>query len=187
MLLSGLLFKVSSAPFHYWVADVYTGVPLFVTSIFGLLPKAGIVYVIYKLSIGLLSWSRYYSGSVLLYSGVLSLIIGCIGALYQHELKRLFAYSAIAHAGYLLLGLVVFSETGLFAMMIYLLAYLFMNLGAFYVVMLISDSTGSESIDDINGLGFTAPLLAVPLTIFFSFLDTGLYTNGNTVTSTSLY
>ena len=99
--------------------------------------------------------------------------LGNFSALWQNNLKRMLAYSSIAHAGYLLLGLVVFSNTGLMAILIYFAVYLMMNLGAFLVVMLIANKTGSEEIDDYNGLGLTSPFLGITLAIFLISL-TGL-------------
>jgi NADH-quinone oxidoreductase subunit N len=88
-------------------------------------------------------------------------------------MKRLLAYSSIAHAGYLLLGLAVMSNEGITAILIYFMAYAFMNLGAFFVVMLIANKIGSEELDDYKGLGSSTPFLGVSLAIFMVSL-TGL-------------
>jgi NADH-quinone oxidoreductase subunit N len=88
-------------------------------------------------------------------------------------MKRLLAYSSIAHAGYMLMGVVVLSNEGLAAILIYFAVYLFMNLGAFYVVMLVANQTGSEDIEEYKGLGTRAPFMTVALTIFLISL-TGL-------------
>jgi NADH-quinone oxidoreductase subunit N len=103
---------------------------------------------------------------VLAVLSVLSMTIGNLVALSQKNLKRLLAYSSIAHAGYMLMGLVVFSNEGIAAVMIYFIIYLFMNLGAFYVIMLVADRIGSENIDDYRGLGYRTPLIGVAMTIF---------------------
>jgi NADH-quinone oxidoreductase subunit N len=99
--------------------------------------------------------------------------LGNFSALWQNNLKRMLAYSSIAHAGYLLLGLVVMSNQGLLAILIYFSVYLFMNLGAFLIVMLIANKTGSEDIHDYNGLGHTSPFLGISLAVFLISL-TGL-------------
>jgi len=177
LIFVGLGFKISAVPFHFWTPDVYEGAPISITAYLSVASKAAALALLVRFirttfvdSIGtdgfwnmiaIFDWQTF-----LIVISLFTMTLGNLTALWQKNLKRLFAYSAIAHAGYLMLGLVVLSDTGLFAMMMYLLAYLIMNLGAFYVVMLIADSSGSESIEDINGLGFTAPLLAVPLTIF---------------------
>jgi NADH-quinone oxidoreductase subunit N len=92
--------------------------------------------------------------------------VGNLIAIWQNNLKRLLAYSSIAHAGYMLMGVVVLSNDGISAVLLYVVVYLFMNLGAFYAVMLVANKTGSEDIEDYKGLGSRAPLLAVSLTIF---------------------
>jgi NADH-quinone oxidoreductase subunit N len=104
---------------------------------------------------------------------VLTMTVGNLVAIWQNNLKRLLAYSSIAHAGYMLMGVVVLSNEGLAAIMVYFLVYLFMNLGAFYAVMVIANKTGTEDIDDYKGLGSRAPFLAVALAVFLVSL-TGL-------------
>ncbi len=99
--------------------------------------------------------------------------LGNLVAVWQSNLKRLLAYSSIAHAGYLMMGLVVLSNEGIAAIMIYFVMYLIMNLGAFYIVMIVAEKTGSEDIDDYKGLGSRAPLIAVSMAIFLISL-TGL-------------
>jgi NADH-quinone oxidoreductase subunit N len=92
--------------------------------------------------------------------------LGNFAALWQSNLKRMLAYSSIAHAGYILLGLAVLSEQGIVAVLIYFAVYAFMNLGAFFIVMLIANKIGSEELEDYNGLGYSTPVLGVALTIF---------------------
>ena len=104
---------------------------------------------------------------------VLTMTFGNLVAIWQNNLKRLLAYSSIAHAGYMLMGVVVLSNDGLAAIMLYFVVYLFMNLGAFYIVMLIANQTGSEDIEDYKGLGPRAPFVTVALAIFLVSL-TGL-------------
>jgi NADH-quinone oxidoreductase subunit N len=93
--------------------------------------------------------------------------LGNLVAVWQNNLKRLLAYSSIAHAGYMLMGIVVLSDKGIAAVLIYFVVYLFMNLGAFYVVMLVANKTGSEDIDSYKGLGYRAPFVSVAMVIFF--------------------
>ncbi len=92
---------------------------------------------------------------------------GNFAALWQDNLKRLLAYSSIAHAGYLMLGVAVLSDQGLIAVLVYFSIYLFMNLGAFFIVMLIANKINSENIDDYKGLGYSIPFLGTSLAIFF--------------------
>jgi NADH-quinone oxidoreductase subunit N len=106
-------------------------------------------------------WNR-----ILAIISVLTMTLGNLVAIWQNNLKRLLAYSSIAHAGYMLLGVVVLSNEGLAAVLIYFVVYLFMNLGAFYVVMLVADKTGSEDIEAYRGLGYRTPLVGVVFTLF---------------------
>ena len=104
---------------------------------------------------------------------VLSMTVGNLVALWQNNLKRLLAYSSIAHAGYMLLGVVALSPEGISAVLIYFVVYLFMNLGAFYIVMLVADKTGSEDMTAYAGLGKKSPFIGVAMTVFLLSL-TGL-------------
>jgi NADH-quinone oxidoreductase subunit N len=99
--------------------------------------------------------------------------LGNFVALWQNNLKRMLAYSSIAHAGYMLLGIAALSEQGVLAVMIHFLVYMLMNIGAFYIVMLIANKIGSEDINDYNRLGYASPFLGVSLSIFLISL-TGL-------------
>lgn len=99
--------------------------------------------------------------------------LGNLVAVWQNNLKRLLAYSSIAHAGYMLRGVVILSDKGIEAVIIYFIMYLFMNLGAFYVVMLVANKTGSEDIDAYIGIGYRNPLIAVAMALFLISL-TGL-------------
>jgi NADH-quinone oxidoreductase subunit N len=99
--------------------------------------------------------------------------LGNLVAIQQNNLKRMLAYSSIAHAGYMLLALPVMSTQGVYAVMIYLVMYLFMNLGAFFVVIAVKNKTGGETFDDYRGLGWEMPLVGVVMTIFMVSL-TGL-------------
>ena len=108
------------------------------------------------------------------------MIVGNLTALRQDNIKRMLAYSSIAHAGYLLMGVVILAQEGLASIMLYLFIYLFMNLGAFYVAMLFSNSIQTESIEKYKGLGFRAPLESIAMTIFLVSL-TGIPPTGGFV------
>ena len=99
--------------------------------------------------------------------------LGNVVALQQQSIKRMLAYSSIAHAGYMLLAMPVMSGDSIYAIMIYLLMYLFMNLGAFFVVIIVKNKTGGESFDDYKGLGWEMPLVGAAMTLFMVSL-TGL-------------
>jgi len=187
LALAGFGYKISAVPFHFWTPDVYEGAPVTITAFLSVASKAGG----FAMLIRFLKVTFIDTAAVALPAGtwatlqgvhwvdlvailaVLSMTIGNLVAVWQNNLKRLLAYSSIAHAGYMLSAVVVLSNEGLSAIMVYFAVYLFMNLGAFYAVMLIADKTGSEDIDEYRGLGSRSPFLAVALAIFLVSL-TGL-------------
>jgi NADH-quinone oxidoreductase subunit N len=186
-LVVGFGYKISAVPFHYWTPDVYEGAPVTITAFLSVASKAAgfammmrafkVMFIdpsVMNLPAG--TWTFIHGihiQHILMVIAVLTMTLGNLVALWQDNVKRLLAYSSIAHAGYLLLGLVVLSNDGFAAVMIYFVVYLFMNLGAFYVVMIISNKIKSEHIDDYKGLGKRSPLLSVALAIFLVSL-TGL-------------
>ncbi|GBD86650.1 NADH-quinone oxidoreductase subunit N [bacterium BMS3Abin03] len=183
LLLAGLFiivgfgFKISAAPFHFWTPDVYEGAPIPITAFLSVASKAAgfavlirFIKVVFVDSvdvngfwhlINVIDWK-----SIIILLSILTMTLGNFAALWQDNLKRMLAYSSIAHAGYMLLGVAVLSNEGIIAIMIYFIVYLFMNLGAFFVVMLVANEIGSEEIDDYKGLGRSIPLLGVALAIF---------------------
>jgi NADH-quinone oxidoreductase subunit N len=180
LILVGFGYKISAVPFHFWTPDVYEGAPITITAFLSVASKAAgfammirflkIAFInpaIGNLSAGMWATFRGFDWNLIIATlSVLSMTIGNLIALSQKNLKRLLAYSSIAHAGYMLMGVVVLSNAGIAAIMIYFAVYLFMNLGAFYSVMLIANKTGSEDIDSYKGLGHRTPILGVALTIF---------------------
>jgi NADH-quinone oxidoreductase subunit N len=186
-ILVGFGYKISAVPFHFWTPDVYEGAPTTITAYlsvaskaagFAMMMRAFKVMFIDTSAMGLPAgtWtllSGVHIQNALMILAVLTMTLGNLVALWQDNVKRMLAYSSIAQAGYMLLGLVVLSNDGFAAVMIYFVVYLFMNLGAFYVVMLLANTIGSEHIDDYKGIGKRSPLLAVALAIFLVSL-TGL-------------
>lgn len=180
LILVGFGYKISAVPFHFWTPDVYQGAPITITAFLSVASKAaGFAMLIrfftiafYDPTVGNLgagvraTISGFDWNLILAVLSVLSMTIGNFVALWQNNLKRLLAYSSIAHAGYMLMGVVVLSNGGISAVLIYFVVYLFMNLGAFYSVMIIAEKIGSEDIDSYKGLGYRAPFIGVALTIF---------------------
>lgn len=174
--LAGLLFKTASFPFHFWCPDVYEGAPTPITAFLSVGPKAAGFALFIRLFYPLFATSgeggMYESISGVDWPSMLALVsavtmtLGNLAAIHQNNLKRLLAYSSIAHAGYLLMGIVALSDFGLRAVIFYLVVYLFMNLGAFAVVALVASAGGSEEIDSYRGLGSRAPYLCVAMAIF---------------------
>lgn len=184
MIIAGFGFKISIVPFHFWTPDVYEGAPITITAYLSVASKAAGFAVLIRFLMNAFTFSISFDGylniiklidwqSLLVVISIITMTLGNFAALWQDNLKRMLAYSSIAHAGYILLGVAVLSNQGLIAVLIYFAIYLFMNLGAFYVVMLIANKLGSENIDDYKGLGGSIPLLGVSLAMFLISL-TGL-------------
>ncbi len=158
---AGMAFKISLVPFHLWTADVYEGAPVNVTSYLSVISKAAAVFiftiilytVFYKIAV---MWS-----DLLYVITVLTITVGNLFAMRQQNLKRFLAFSSIAQAGFILLGIIGASQLGMTTVVYFALVYIFSNLGAFGVVGIISNRTGKENIDDYDGLYRTNPNLSL--------------------------
>lgn len=179
VLFVGVSFKIASAPFHMWAPDVYQGAPTPVTAFLSVVSKtAGFVLLLRLVLIVYMNIPAGASGDEAMtpllvkvqdYIAVLAaitMIIGNIVALRQQNIKRLFAYSSIAHAGYLLAAFTALSTFMFDAIWFYLGAYLLMNLGAFAVIQYVTDKTNKEDISQFAGLYKKSPMLAVMMGIF---------------------
>jgi NADH-quinone oxidoreductase subunit N len=160
----GLGFKVAAAPFHVWTPDVYEGAPAPVVGFMSTAPKAAafavLLRVVFVINVHDIVW-------VIWVSAALSMTLGNVGALVQNNVKRLLAYSSIAHAGYLLMAFAAAPALGTSAAMFYTAAYATMNLGAFAVVSHFANAGERYvTLEDYEGLGRSSPLLAATLTIF---------------------
>ncbi len=169
----GLCFKVAAVPFHMWCPDVYEGGPTPFVAFLSVAPKAAgmaallrFVVVGYGFQDGLFAVGAFPWQVIIALMAIATMTIGNLAALPQSNVKRLLAYSSIAHAGYLLMGVAVGTPDAMRAVMLYLPIYLLMNMGAFLAVMAVRARTGSESITAYRGLGSTSPFLAVALAIF---------------------
>ena len=186
-VLCGVGFKIASVPWHMWCPDVYEGAPTPFTAFLSVGPKAAGFALAVRFFWSALAGSPLGNGPGALTEGLsdlpwpaiigvlaaVTMTLGNLTAIVQNNLKRLLAYSSIAHAGYALMGLCAASTLGMQSVMIYLLVYLVMNLGAFLVVIVVAQATGSELIDAYKGLGRRHPLSAVSFAIFL-FSLTGL-------------
>jgi NADH-quinone oxidoreductase subunit N len=180
LVLCGFGYKVAAVPFHMWCPDVYEGAPTPVTAFLSVGPKAAGFALLIRFLWGVapdLGPAGYGDRSYLVAfiggMAILTMTVGNLVAISQQNLKRLLAYSSIAHAGYLLMGVATGSVAGVQAVMFYLVAYLVMNIGAFLVVIAIADAGLGETIEDYRGLGYRAPYAAVVMGIFL-FSLTGL-------------
>jgi NADH-quinone oxidoreductase subunit N len=166
LIITGLAFKASVAPFHQWTPDVYQGSPTPITSFMAVATKAAAIGLTLRFLIEALGELHVQWGPALAVLAWITIIVGNVGALNQSSLKRMLAWSGVAQAGYLLVGIVVGTSVGVAATLFYLAIYLLMNVAAFAVV--IGRERVSEAGDDIRslaGLGQASPWLAWPMTI----------------------
>jgi NADH-quinone oxidoreductase subunit N len=176
LVIAGFGYKISSVPFHMWAPDVYTGAPIPVTAFLAVGSKAaGFAMLLRFFHFGVGTGGAAAVTAALPVAALASVIcvatmtLGNLAALSQTNMKRLLAYSSIAHAGYALLGFVVFADRGVAALLFYLAVYYAMNLGAFWVVMLVANATGREDLDGYRGLawrGGALPALALGVFLF---------------------
>ncbi len=167
LVAAGLFFKIAAAPFHFWVPDVYVGAPTPITAFLASASKLASFAVLGRIFLDAFGGVRLDWQPVVAGVAVVSMVWGNVGALTQTNVKRLLAYSSIAHAGYLLIGVLAASETGLWAAMFYAAAYAFMTVGAFSVVALLHRGEhGRETCADYAGLGVRSPFLAASMLIF---------------------
>lgn len=159
-IFSGFAFKLSAVPFHFWTADVYEGAPVSVTSFLSVISKAAIVFVFISVLSLLFAVAQNVWYMILFLTIVLTISVGNLFAIRQNNIKRFLAFSSIAQVGYILLGLSSGNETGIAAVVYFLIIYIFSNLGAFGVIALVSSQTGKESIDDYKGFYKTNPILS---------------------------
>ncbi len=165
LMLAGLAFKISMVPFHMWTPDVYEGAPIPVTALLSVGPKAAGLALFMRLLEALkLAWPSL--APLLVGLTIITMTLGNLVALTQTNVKRLLAYSTIGQVGYLLIGVVANTSLGHEALLLYLAAYLFMNLGAFACVVAVVNDTGSESLEAFRGLSRRAPALALLFTLF---------------------
>jgi NADH-quinone oxidoreductase subunit N len=184
MIFAGFGYKISSVPFHFWTPDVYEGSPTTITAYLSIAPKAAGFAMIIRffhqvfsdgngLNLDMVGATDMPWPEIIGLLAVVTMTLGNLVAIQQSSIKRMLAYSSIAHAGYMMLALPVLSFAAIEAVMIYLVVYLFMNLGAFFVVIMVKNRTGGETFDDFQGLGWKMPFAGGIMTLFMLSL-TGL-------------
>jgi NADH-quinone oxidoreductase subunit N len=167
LMFVGLAFKLSTAPFQIWAPDVYQGAPAPVTAFLSVGPKAAAFAVLLRILLGSLTSAGSTSFWVVWVSAILTMCLGNLAAIWQTNVKRLLAYSAIAHAGYVLVGVAAGSHEGTSAVLFYLTAYALMNVGAFVLIAhLGGNGELSTQIEDYTGLAYIRPGSAACLTLF---------------------
>ena len=184
-VLAGFGYKISAVPFHFWTPDVYEGSPTPITAYLSVAPKAAGFALMIRFfnqvfvdgdSLSGLGWYSDVSFAWPELLGIISVAtmsLGNLVAIQQNSVKRMLAYSSIAHAGYMLMVFPTISSEGVFAVMIYLVMYLFMNLGAFFVLIYVIQKEGGENFEHFSGLGWRMPIVGIVMTVFM-FSLTGL-------------
>lgn len=168
LILVGFGFKISAFPFHFWAPDVYEGAPTPIAGFLSTASKAAGFVVVLRVLVAIFTPSATPDWTNLLaIISVLTMTIGNVLALAQKNIKRLLAFSSIAHAGYILIGVVALSQLGLTSVVFYLIAYLISNLAAFGIVMTFSQVVGSDEISAYSGLSRRKPWLAFAMLIAF--------------------
>jgi len=167
LLLIGFGFKVAAVPFHMWTPDVYEGAPTAVTGLMAVGIKAAAFAAFARVFLHTFKPMAADWNSVVWMLAVLTMTVGNVTALLQQNIKRMLAYSSIAHAGYLLVGMVAGGEEGGSALLFYLIAYMVMTLGAFAVVIALGRrGQPNERLEDYAGVGFRSPFLGLAMVVF---------------------
>ena len=166
-LVTGLIFKVGAVPLHMWVPDVYEGAPTTITAFMSVGPKAAAFAILLRIFLDAMAPAADIWVVVIAVIAVLTMALGSFVALVQTNIKRMLAYSSIAHAGFVLLGLVAGGPDGVASVMLYLLIYVFMNLGIFaIIIMMRSGNVSGEAIEDYAGFAKSHRGLALLMLIF---------------------
>lgn len=160
LILIGLAFKVSAAPFHFWAPDVYTGSPTVITAFMSTVVKTAAFAGFFRLFFTCFSVSNAVWANTIWILAALTIIVGNVTAVYQTNFKRMLAYSSIAHAGYMLLAILAMNSYAQQAILFYAVAYSISSIAAFGVLLAVSHATKNDSIESFNGLAKKNPLLA---------------------------
>jgi NADH-quinone oxidoreductase subunit N len=167
LLVVGFAFKIASVPFHMWAPDVYEGAPTSVTAFMAVTVKVAAFMTLLRVLVGAFGGAPASLQEILWVMAALTMIVGNVMAVIQDNVKRMLAYSSVAHAGYLLIGLVTASEDAHAAVLFYLFVYAFMTLGAFAVMIVLAHrGKEAETFEDFAGLGQQRPALAALMVLF---------------------
>ena len=160
---AGMAFKISLVPFHLWTADVYEGAPINITSYLSVISKGAAVFIFMIILYTVFSKIALLWRDMIYVVAVITMTLGNLFAMRQRNIKRFLAFSSIAQAGFILLGIIGQSQLGMTTVIYFVLIYIFSNLGAFGVATIISNKTGKERIDDYDGLYRTNPKLSLTM------------------------
>jgi len=164
LLFAGFGYKISAAPFHYWVPDVYQGAPTPITAFFSVAPKIAGIALLIRFLYSVLAQGAMYSiyvdwSLILAILSAFTMSIGNILAIRQSNVKRILAYSSISHVGFMMITFAVVSLSSIIHILFYITMYMFMTLGAFSVLIYFYNTYGFETVDDWNGIGYIHPLI----------------------------
>lgn len=174
LILVGVGYKIAAVPFHFWCPDVYQGSPTTITAFFSLGPKAAGFAFLIRLFYGVFATAGpeymvvggFYWPTLMALIAAVTMTVGNVVAIWQGSMKRMLAYSSIAHVGYMMMGFVLLRQDGISAILFYLLIYLVMNLGAFLVVIALSSAMESDDLKNYRGLVTRSPIAASILALF---------------------
>lgn len=167
LMATGFAFKIAAAPFHMWTPDVYEGAPTPMTAFMSVGPKAAGFAAFLRVFLVALPVYKAEWSSLVWVLAVLTMTFGNITALYQQNIKRMLAYSSIAHAGYILVGFTAGNAVGTAGIMFYMLSYAFMNIGAFAIIILVGKKgEANNNVSDYAGFGYKHPILGIAMCIF---------------------
>ena len=161
LFFAGLSFKISLVPFHFWTADVYEGAPISIASYLSVISKGAAVFILMILLFTVLKPLMHIWENIIYVIAIATMFIGNLFALRQQNMKRFLAFSSIAQAGFILLGLITGTQLGTATVVYFVMIYIFSNLAAFGVVQAVSTHTGKENMDDYEGLYRTNPNLSL--------------------------
>ncbi len=164
-VLAGLAFKISAVPFHMWTPDVYEGAPTPVTAFFAAAPKVAAMAMLVRVVHGAFEPAAIDWRQIITFISIASMVLGAFAAIGQTNIKRLMAYSSIGHMGFALVGLAAGTQSGVSGVVLYMIIYMVMTLGAFACILCMRRSDGIvEQIDDLKGLSKNNPMMALVLT-----------------------
>ncbi len=165
-LISGIAFKISAAPFHMWTPDVYEGSPTIVTAFFAVVPKLAAMTLFLRFTYGVLADASDSWQQIVMIIAVLSMLVGAGGAIMQTDIKRLMAYSSIAHMGYALVGIAAASDMGIGAVMLYMAIYVISSIGVFAIILSIKqEGRPLTRIEDLSGFSRSHPVYALAMMV----------------------
>jgi NADH-quinone oxidoreductase subunit N len=165
LLMIGLCFKLAVAPFHFWAPDVYHGSPTLITAYMATVVKIAGIAAFYRVFVMCFGGVSEIWVKTLLVFSVITIFVGNLAGIYQNNMKRMLAYSSIAHAGYMIMGIVAFNKTSAGALLLYSASYSLVTIAAFGIIILVREARQNDDIETFNGLARTNPYMSFTLTV----------------------